>query len=96
MRRHHKQTEVAVACAQAVWHVEQFVQYFQETGKFRYKPIVPGGTSARRVDDEFKAIMNTKPTTAIAVRPAAVVTIEAIASPETDRRLREGMDGLWR
>ena len=94
MRLHHKQTEVAAACAQAVWHVEQFVQYFQETGKFRYKPIVPGGNKPREeFDAEIEAIMKTKPTTAIAVRPAAVVTIEASASER--RELTADFEKAW-
>ena len=52
IRRHHKQTNVAGACAQAVWHVEQFAKYFRETGKFRHEPIIPGKTKPR---EEFEA-----------------------------------------
>src|ERR1017187_10467905 len=57
IRRHRKQLEVASACAQAVWHVEQFAKYFQHTGKFRFKAIVPGGAKPREeFDAEIEAV----------------------------------------
>ncbi len=43
IRRHHKQVEVASACAQAVWHVEQFLESYDRKGIFLTKPIDPAG-----------------------------------------------------
>ena len=63
IRRNTKQTEIASACAQAVWHVEQFLAYIRNTGKFLTKAIVPGGTKPReQFDDEVEAIQKQKPT----------------------------------
>ena len=87
LRRHHKQTEIAGACAEAVFHVQEFVKYFRETGKFRYKPIVPGGTKPREeFDAEVEAVQRPRPTTAIAVRQTAVVEATVVENLNAEER----------
>lgn len=90
LRRHHKQTEIAGACAQAVFHVQEFVKYFRETGKFRYKPIVPGGTKPREeFDAEVEAVQKQPSTTAIAVRQTEVVVMPKASTAERKKALRD-------
>ena len=75
LRRKHKQTEIAGACAQAVFHVQEFVKYFRETGKFRHQPIV--------------AVQHSKPTTAIAIREAVAVVAPKASAAERKKALRD-------
>ena len=108
-RRQHRQIEIAGACAKAVWHVEQFLNFYRSTKTFLVNPIpfVVGGTkAAEQFQEEVEAVKKhrdpnrtNKQGTAIAVRPKAVTVVESApagpVAPAARRKHANSFERAW-
>jgi len=81
LRRTHKQLEIASACAQAVWHVQQFQKHFIATGKLLTRAAVPAGAKQLEQFSEEVAAVDKSDPPLISFDPKRMRKLKCSAAP---------------